>query len=292
MSNELVKANTLSDDAWKLLSEAGAGNDFDNADVFLPWLNLVQGTSGYVKNTHENYIPGCKEGDITDNLTRVIRAVQSIIVVKYDGIHYTTFRPNGGAVIKQWFTDPTGYNAAVWPDPEKQFGKKVDMDGNHVVPAHTYYVLMLDNQTGAARPAVWALASTQYSKAKRVNATLKDAIFMTGPDGKARVIAKPPCFARILDLSSKMEPHVVEGSIKNTAGWVINPGDVVLMNERFGEAWTHAAIAFRSQIDAGRVRPSSPMTESDELPADGPARYDGAQNPPEPGEKLNDDIPF
>lgn len=224
-------------------------DDFTAGDLVLPWLSLVQGTSGYVKRNDPNYIPEAREGDIVDSLTKRLRAHQAVILCRFEQ-HYTTWRPNGGKIVRQWYTDPTGYNAARFPEG-RQFGKKIDADGNEVKPQNVYYILAVDRETGVFTPMVWGLGSTQFGKAKKINSLAREMIF--GPKGPYT----PPIYGRLFDLTSVGEQGEVDGQMKYWAGWVANPGEGVL-ESKYGMLWAKAAVEFRKQILSGAVRPMPP----------------------------------
>lgn len=269
-------------------------DDFTAGDLVLPWLSMVQGTSGYVKRNDPNYNPDAKEGDITDNLTRRLRAMQSVILVRFE-VHYTTWRPNGGAIVKQWFQDPTGYNAAKFPINKRTgkpntFGNKIDADDNIVKPQNVYYIIAVDRETGVFMPMVWGLGSTQFGKAKKINSLARE--MMIGPLGPYI----PPIYARVFDLTSCGEQGEVDGQMKYWSGWVANPGEEVLQN-KYGRMWIQAAIEFRKQVLAGQVRPALPEQaeavrddgQDDERDQQG-GRYSESAGPGKT--QVNDEIPF
>lgn len=279
-------ANPLDLDALKFLQEQERTDDFKAGDLVVPWLVLVQTSGGYMKQNNPNYNREAREGDITDNLTKRLRSHQAVILCKYE-THFTTWKPGGGKLVKQWFTDPSGWNAARYPDG-KTFGNKIDADGNEVTQSAVYYILAVDLETGIFKPMVWSLASTQYGKAKKVNSLANE--MMLGPNGPFT----PPIYSRLFDLTSAIETGGPDGN-KSWAGWVINVGDAVLANKDFGMLWTQAAIEFRKSIAAGHVRPMPPESQGDaqdasyeEVPRE---RYeDGLRKGGQPAD--GEEIPF
>lgn len=264
-------------------------DDFAAKDLMIPWLNMVQSSSGYVKKGKATYNPEAREGDIVDNLTHKLRAYQAIILVKYE-THYTTFKPNGGALVKNWFTDTTGYDAANYPQG-KDYGDKLDAEGNDVKQIPMYYILMVDLKTGAADPAMMAWGSTQAKKVRAVN-SLARADLIDPTDGMPFV---PPIYARIFGVTTRIETGG-EGGDKSWSGWVAVPEGVVLDNEKFGDMWFAKAQAFREQIEKGNVRPMPPENDAastsdrDDEPR-GPA-IEGEVITGGSGAALADDVPF
>lgn len=295
-----TRAVAVSDSDLDYLANLGKTDDFKAGDLVVPWLSLVQGTSGYVKRNDPNYNPSAQEGDIVDNLTHRLRASQSAILCRFE-VHFTTWRPNGGAIVQQWFTDPTGYNAAKFPINKRtgkpnNFGKKIDADGNEIKPTNVYYILAVDRETGMFTPMVWGLGSTQFGKAKKVNSLARE--MMMGPSGPF----VPPIYARLFDLTSTGEQGEVDGQMKYWSGWVINPGEAVLAKDedgnyinKYGKMWIEAAVEFRKQVLAGSVRPAEPEARTEERAArddDGDERDQQGGRHAATSQAEDDDIPF
>lgn len=245
-----VAAPQTHEEIMAFLAEQEKTDDFTAGDKVVPWLVLVQSSGDFMKRGKPNYNPEAREGDITDNLTRKLRSHQSVILCKFE-VHYSTWKPKGGKLVKQWFTDASGWNAAKYPEG-KTFGNKVDADGNEVRQSNVYYILAVDLDTGVFTPMVWSLSSTQFGKAKKINSLATE--MMTNPLTGNPFI--PPIYARLFDLTSGIEHGGPDGD-KSWAGWIYNVGDAVLTH-KYGMLWTKAAIAFRKEIEAGNVRPAAP----------------------------------
>lgn len=248
----------LSSAALERMSKAKFADSFGADELMVPWLQIVQTSSGYMKRNSPLYIPEAREGDITDSLTRHLRAYQGVILLKFEK-HYTTWKPNQGPLVKQWFTDPSAYNAAtVYRNEKYKLGDKIDEDGNWVVETPLYYVLMVDLKTGLSQPATMAWGSTQAKKTRRVNTLAREDMI----DGKG-IPFTPPIYARLFDITTAIETGGENGD-KSWGGWVANVGPAVLSNEKFGEMWYAKAEAFREQIEKGNVRPAAPNEASTE----------------------------
>lgn len=267
-------------------------DEFKAGELMIPWLTIVQTSSGFMKPNKPSYLAEARQGDIIDTLSRRLRATQSIIIVKYDGIHYTTWEPGGGKFVKAWYNDPTAYNAASWrvdkkTEEEIQFGTKLDGDGNEIKPAATYYILVVDFETGAAEPMTMAWGSTQIGKSKRINSLARADLV-----NAAGVPYTPPIFARVFDLGTKGENNATNA----WSGWTFDVGGLVLDVAKFGEGWYAKAEAFREQIEKGNVRPMPPVEAGDDAaPQPGEDRAEGDAQPQARGAKaktLSDDIPY
>jgi hypothetical protein len=239
-----------------------------------------------MKRGKPNYNADAREGDITDSLSRKLRSSQAVILVKFE-THYTTWAPGGGKLIKQWFLDPTGYNAARFPEG-KNYGDKIDADGNVVRQVPMYYVLAVDVERGTADPMSMAWGSTQAKKTRAVNSQARYDLI--GADG---LPFTPPIYSRLFDITS-----VLEGDGDNSwAGWNAEVAGLVLANEKFGELWYAKAEAFRDQIEKGNVRPQAPEgiedsgddnDEPEQMQSVGSASVGDVPA----SKKLDDDIPF
>lgn len=272
------------------LSKSKHHDKFEAGDLMLPWFQIVQTSSGYMKKNNAEYIKDASEGDLIDTLSKRLRSSQTIILVKFE-THYTTFKPGGGKLVKQWFTDPTGYNAASFP-PGKDYGKKIDGEGNEVQKVPMYYVLMVDMEKGTAIPASMAWGSTQAKKVKRVNTLARADL----TDPESGLPFTPPIYARLFDITTRIETGGESGD-KSWGGWVATVGDLVLDNEKFGEMWHAAAEAFREQIDLGNVRPLPPENSEAAEDDDRPQRrneesYEGGVRRGGDTRTLDDDLPF
>lgn len=248
---------TLSADALAAMSGASHASDATKpSDMMIPYLAIVQASSDYMKRNTAAYIPDAREGDIIDTLTLKLRAAAAFIVCKFE-THYTTWKPNRGQLLCQWFTDDSGYRAARWMEPGCEYGAKVDAEGNDVVPAAIYYGLLLDENQGLAQPLICSLTSTQYAKARRWNALINMEI--VSPDGRPFT---PPCFSRIYHMTTAPEFDGPNGN-KSWAGWKIEPGPFTLAHPKFGRAWFAKAQEFRKAVEEGVVRPMPPRQSVD-----------------------------
>lgn len=257
MSNDLTTTKAselvpLDDEALNLLAGAKT-DDFTAGDTVVPWLVLVQTQGGYMKKGKATYNPDANEGDITDNLTHKLRSRQTVILVRFE-VHYTTWQPKGGPMVKQHFQDATAYNRAKFPEG-KNYGTKIDSDGNEVKPTNVYYILAVDPETGVFTPMVWSLGSTQFGKAKKINSLAREMMVV---GGKPFI---PPIYARLFDLGSVIEHGEAD---KQWAGWTYDVGPAVL-SHKYGKLWHEAAVKFREEVLSGNVRPALP-SENDDAP--------------------------
>ncbi len=276
MTNEVIKpANqapvVLDEAALALMAQAAPTPDFKRDDLLIPYLVIVQNTSPYVQRNDPLFIADAHAGDITDTLTLKLRAVAAVIPCKFER-HYTTWKPNQGGLVKQWFTNSTAYDAA-----GEDFGTRKDAEGNDIVPTNVYYNLLLDEEAGTVLPIITSMAGTQFKKARRWNALIA-SLELRGPDGP--FVA--PIYSRIYHLSTVPESND-QGS---WMGWKIEPGPLTLTHPD-GRALFARAAEFRKAIESGVVRPATPPTASGETMTEARPRATVGGEP-----DLEDNIPF
>lgn len=271
--------------ALEKMAKAKHVDTFKPGELMLPWLQIVQSSSGYMKRGNSAFVQGAAEGDIIDSVSRKVRASQTIILVKFE-THYTTFKPKGGPLVKQWFADPTGYNAASFPEG-RDFGTKIDGDGNEIQIGPMYYVLMVDLKTGRCDPASMSWGSTQAKKTRRLNTLAREDII--GADG---LPFTPPLYARLFDITTTIENGKGDNADKTFGGWVAEVGDLVLSVPKFGDMWYAKAEAFREQIDLGNVRPLPPAENEESRQEDDDRPRRRRSDGPVMDAKLDDDVPF
>lgn len=254
----------LSDDMVAAMAGARKTDDFKAEDILVPYLQIVQTTSPYMKRNDAGYLPDAREGDIIDTLTLTLREKAAFVPVKYE-VRYTEWEPNQGGLVKQWGTDRSGYDAA-----EGDFGTRKTESGNDIVPAATYYGLLID-EGGTSQPVILSLTGTQAKKAKRL-ATLISALELTDANGD---VFNPPMYSRVYALST-----VPESNDKGSwYGWRIEPGSM-LLTVKGGKGIFQKAMKLREQVDAGVAR------AAEEPRAAAGANSDGTR------EAGDNDIPF
>jgi hypothetical protein len=231
-------ALALNDDMLAMMAGAKKTDDFKSEDILIPYLQIVQSMSPYMKRNDPQYLPDAREGDIIDTLSLKLRDKAAFVPVKYE-VRYTEWGPNQGGLVKQWGTDRSGYDAA-----DGDYGTRRTEGGNDIVPSATYYGLLLD-ETGTSQPVILSLTGTQAKKARRL-ATLISALEFPGPDGEPFM---PPMYSRVYALTA-----VPESNDKGSwMGWRIEPG-ALLLTVLGGKGLFLKAQKLREQVDAGAVK--------------------------------------
>ncbi len=265
------------DDLALMASSSEHAPTFDAKQLMTPYLTLVQGMSPYVKRNDPAYIEAAREGDIIDTLTLKIRAEALVVPVLYE-THYTEWKPNRGGMVKQWFTDDSGYKAA-----SGDYGMRVTAEGNEINETQTFYCLLIEG--AVAMPVVVALAGSQAKKARRWN-SLIGLVEIQGPNGTSFT---PPIYGKAYKLTSVSETATTKtGQQATFAGWKIEP-DVMTLQLPNGRSIFAKAKLFRESLDRGEGRPAPPTHEAgDAVPAARPA----SANQAAPSASDTDEIPF
>jgi hypothetical protein len=245
MTNDMTNPDNtgvMSPDDIALMRELGQQHksEFKLADKAIPWLTIVQSGSPVAVNDDPQYIPGAREGLIIDNVTMRLRERVAFIPVVHE-VNYTEWKPvrGPGALVKQWFTDSSAYDAA-----EGSFGKRKMANGNDIVPSSVFYGIAYD-EDGSNLEVVLAFTGTQAKKARRL-ATLIDMLEL--PDGNGGTF-KPPIYSRLYGLSTIREKN----DQGKWMGWRIEPGPMVLKIGG-GRSLIDKARDFRERYDRGEVR--------------------------------------
>ena len=263
---------TINADDLALMAGDRSTRVMKQESLITPQLRIVQATSGYAKRSHAEYIAEAREGDFIDTLTKTLRSSVRLIVCE-ERVTYTEWKPEQGPLVKMWGSDPTGYNEA-----EGEYGTRKTADGNDIVPAETYYCLLLTDDEGASLPVVVYLTGTQFRKGRRLN-TLLTTFELKGPDGPFTA----PFWARAFDCSTVPESND-QGS---WMGWKIEPGPLTLTLAGGRNLYMKAKL-FAEAVNRDEVQAAPPVDrETRAAPASESRREDTGTAP-----RVDDDIPF
>jgi len=292
--NELTTAGNTSplsvEDMALMVEGARTGTEtFDMRQMIVPYLSIVQGTSGYVKRGHAGFIDSARVGDIIDNLT--LRPMQEAFVIpcKYED-HVTEWevkierggeKRSRGKLVKQWFTDHSKYQASQKRGRDDGEGfPRITTEGNDINMVPTYYCLLYNN--GSVRPVVLPLASTQAKKSRRWNGLI-DAVEFEGPNGPFTA----PIYAVLYKLTTVTEG---EGD-KTYPGWKIEPVGLTLAQKNGRRCWERAQEV-RKAVEDGVMRMAAPVRDVTDEGSATTSAPDRAGYEPPPRRDDGDDIPF
>lgn len=243
----------LSEDDLAKMQGATPTKDFKKDDKLIPFLQIVQATSGYVQRNDPNFIEAARPGDIIDSLTREPRQMVAFVPVKYETT-YVEWKPNRGGMVKQWGKDASKYDAS-----GTAYGTRQTAEGNDIVPNASYYGLIIF-EDASTMPIVLNMTGSQFKKSRRLN-SLIDMLKVHKPDGTSFT---PPMYARVYALKTVQESN----DMGTWHGWSIEPGSMLLQVQG-GSAIFDEAQRLRDEVEAGtaRAEPAATTTaNTDNIP--------------------------
>ena len=189
--------------------------DIESDEVITPRIVILQGASPQVKKSSADYIAGAEEGHIFNTGTKKIYdgSTGIIIVPCFTQRTYNEWVPkdSGGGLVRRWGDDESFKHPESGYHEEK--GKwqffEVDDKGNRkikteIIKTADYYVLIIDEETGAFTPAVIGFSGTKYKVHRKLinDISIPD---MPKKDGSGTFV--PPPFARVYRLTTIPESN-------------------------------------------------------------------------------------
>jgi hypothetical protein len=242
----------LSDADLAKMQGATPTDDIKKDDKLIPYLLLVQATSGYVQRGDKDFVEAARPGDIIDSLTREPRQRVAFVPVQFQTT-YTEWKPNRGGMVRQWGSDASKYDAS-----GTAYGTRTTAEGNDIVPSASYFGLIVF-EDASTMPVVLNMSGSQFKKSRRLN-SLIEMQRITKPDGTT---FKPPMYSKVYALSSVQEKN----ELGTWFGWHIEPGSLLLQVQG-GSAIFDEAQKLRDEIAAGTVQaaPAAAARNTDEIP--------------------------
>jgi len=249
MTSNIAPSNsnpmTLSPEALARMRGAAPTDDFKPDDKLIPFLQIVQATSGFVQRNDPEFVEDARPGDILDTLNKRPRQHVAFVPVKYEKV-YSEWKPNRGALVKFWGTDASKYDAS-----GTDYATRKTAEGNDIVPAANYYGLTV-NEDGSTQRVVVRMTGTQFKKSRRLN-SLIGMLRLPAGDGTT---FEPPMYARVYAMASVPESND-QGAWH---GWKIEPGGL-LLEIAGGSVIFDEAEKLRRELDAGTAR-AAPIAET------------------------------
>lgn len=204
----------LQDDFEQYASEHDV-RDIESDEVITPRIAVLQGASPQVKKSNAEYIAGAEEGHIYNTGTKkVYDGAKGIVIVPcYFHRVYNEWVPkdSGGGLVRRWGKDESfkEIDSGYHEEKGKWQSFEVDDKGNkklktEIIKTADYYVILIDEETGALAPAVIGFSGTKY----KVHRKLENDISLEDharKDGTG--FFQPPCFARAYRLTTIPESN-------------------------------------------------------------------------------------
>ena len=188
--------------------------DIESDEVITPRIAILQGASPQVKKSSAEYIAGAEEGHIYNTGTKKVYdgGTGIVIVPCYTQRTFNEWIPKdiGGGLVRRW-GDDEGFkapNSGYHEEKGKWQSFEVDDKGNRkikteIIKTADYYVLLIDEETGAFTPAVIGFSATKY----KVHRKLINDISLPDMVGKSGNSFTPPPFARVYRLTTVPESN-------------------------------------------------------------------------------------
>jgi hypothetical protein len=232
---------------YALLEEDGNTNSFNQEDMTIPFLKILQGLSPEISTRKAEYIQGAEAGMFCNSVTKTLYSGETgivVIPVVFTREHIE-WKANRGGFVKTH--GPSGSILANTTKNDKN--QDVLPGGNTIETAGMYYVFIVDETTGSYEPAVIKMSATQLKKAKQWN-TLIATIREPKADGSG--FFNPASFAVSYRLRTGMESN----DQGEWFGFSITT-DGRTLSLPFGESIYLEARAFKKMITDGKVKTDS-----------------------------------
>lgn len=240
---------------------SGEGHeDFSQKDFTVPFIGIIQALSKAVQKGHANYIKGAEQGQFLNSATRVTYdGDKGLLVVPVFFQHrYVAWKPNNGGIAHDYGSDPTYYESLT---PNEK-GQRLDPEGNEVVDAMEYFVLIIDPEAGTFEAAVIPFAKIHARKSKKWNNLIRAHVEMHG--GKP---VKPAIYFYVYKLTT-----IAESNEKGSwySHQIEDFGKLPDMGD-FGSLVFNAAKELRASVVSGELKAATeaPETTGDAGDGDG-----------------------
>lgn len=248
---------------------AYAGGGMENVgkdDMAIPFWVVLQSGSPQCKRSDGAYVEGAVEGMLFNTVTKqVVDPLKTEVVVvpcAYDrNFVEWKLRENGGGFVKQ-YDAKTGLGLLEQTMRDEKGRDILQSSGNQLNDTRSFYVMVLDPETGYPAPGFIAMTSTQIKKSKQW-LTQQNLLKLKGPNG----VYTPPMYAtkwRITTVPEQNEKGSWMGWAFEFVGYLSGPNDPVFVMAR----------EFNTQVASGTVKADLSKT-IDVAGADG---FDGPSN--------------
>jgi len=241
--------------SFSIDEDVGLGQENMGAEDFaIPRIGIVQSLSPQRSKTKPEYIEGCVEGQIFENVTKkIFDGEKGIhIVPVYYSKKYLEWVPRkaGGGLAADHGADSSIIEKCKKNDKGQYFTES----GNEVIPTSEYYVFIVDTATGLYIRAVLSMAKSFVKASKRLNTMINQ---LRVPNSKGDMV-NPPMFYQAYNLVTVPESNEQGEWFR----WEIKEKESKMLTEiPHGDAIYAAAKEFRRAITLGEVKTADHNTE-------------------------------
>ena len=252
-------------------ADAGAGlNEMGADDFAIPRIGIIQSLSPQRNLQKPEFIEGCVEGQIFENVTKQLwKGGDGIVVipVAYQPT-YLEWKPreSGGGLVKNHGKDATLFQST----PANDKGKRITKDGN-IIQRYGEYFVMVMNADGVPVRAVLSMTGTALKQAKAWNNMINQSLVVDAEGkpvlDKAGAKINAPIFfysylLKTVPVINQQGQWFRWDIVKNTNEAQV-PQSVFDLAGGLPEIY-EAAKSFRDAITSGAVKVADPVEEHGE----------------------------
>lgn len=235
---------------------------FAPEDLITPRIKVLQSGSPEVKKSNPKYIEGAAEGELFNTATKEVYSGGKGIVITtcFFNTDWVEWIPQdaGGGMVKKWGDDES-FKTMGYKEEKGKWVKKNDQGENilEIVNTANYYVLLINPETGSAKPAIITLGGTDFKKRRGWNAHIA-MTEIPKPDGSFINGTKIP-FWNMFHITTVPESN----DTNSWFGFKIDKYKPITSLPNFKAVWEQSAD-FRKMIAEGKVKTID--MEQDETP--------------------------
>lgn len=232
------------------LEDAQQGMGFTKDDLAIPFLRILQKGSPEVNKREDKYVEGAEAGQWFNTLTKELWEGEKDGVV----VIPCSYTPS---YIEWWprdskkgtgFVRDYGADASILETTtrDEKTNKNMTAQGTEIVKSGTYYLMVVDPETGDAQQMVLPLSGTQLKKSRQWNSLMR-GLLVPRPDGTGKFNPAP------FYMSYKLTTVYESNDKGDWFGVAIKPGTETVRLPRGTDLYV-AAREFRTMANEGRVK--------------------------------------
>lgn len=233
------------------------GDNLGSQDLTIPFLKILQKLSPECDKDNVEFIPEAEPGMIMNTATKQLykpeEGVQVVIATVRRELTEWAPRESDKGMIANHGTDLSPLRNE--QNTRNERGQVFTKDGNMLVEAMQYYVMVVDPETGMFDPAIISMASTNMKPAKDLNLMIKTAKFKT-PDG--RLINNVSSFVYVYSMKTQKRSN-------NQGTWYVFKPERICLTDQLpdGINTLKAANEFKKAVLGGTVKGDHESVGSD-----------------------------
>jgi hypothetical protein len=249
-----AQSTALSTDSF--FEGAGEGmEDFSQRDFTVPFISIIQALSKATQKTHANFVKGAEQGQFLNSATRMLYDGEKglIVVPAFFQHRYIAWKPNNGGIAHDYGSSPDIFDGITPVADGKDKGKRFDPEGNEVVDALEYFVLLIDPEALTIEAAVIPFSGTHSGRGRKWNNLIR---------AHAEVRNGKPVKPAIYFYSYKMTTTPVSNDKGSWYTFQIEDYKKLPDLGDFGAQVFHAAAELRKSVASGEIKAATAEPEA------------------------------